>query len=176
LFCFGRLSGLLPPPPSSYYGTLLTFSVSFFSVCCKKCVILTINAPLILKMRDNIFFLRANYRVDRVLSFFSSHWNWNFSTPSPAAAGECAYPPPPLGSGGRGTLACGRWGGESQPNEGAYTYGTGKVLQLYMYFVGWTRLDYSNKKCYVTSVLSRSATTWMRSVIGPWTWPSWSGQ
>ncbi len=35
---------------------------------------------------------------------FSSRWNWD--SPTPLAAGECA-PPPPLWSGGEGTLACG---------------------------------------------------------------------
>jgi hypothetical protein len=35
---------------------------------------------------------------------FSSRWNWN--SPTPLAAGECA--PPPFGTGGgEGTLACG---------------------------------------------------------------------
>jgi hypothetical protein len=37
-----------------------------------------------------------------VLSFFSSRRNWD--SPSPSPAGKCA-PPPPHGSGGRGTLA-----------------------------------------------------------------------
>jgi hypothetical protein len=40
------------------------------------------------------------HRVDRVLSFFSSRWNWDFPTPSPA--GVCA--PLPFGSGGRGSF------------------------------------------------------------------------
>ncbi len=37
-----------------------------------------------------------------MLSFFSSRRNWD--SPNPLPAGECAPPPPP-GSGGRGTLA-----------------------------------------------------------------------
>jgi hypothetical protein len=49
----------------------------------------------------------SNYRVDRVMSFFSSSWNWDCPTPSPA--GECA--PPPFGSGGRGTCTLLREGG-----------------------------------------------------------------
>jgi hypothetical protein len=41
--------------------------------------------------------LLVNHRVGRVLSFFSSHRNWD--SPTPLAAGECA--PPPFGPGGR---------------------------------------------------------------------------
>ncbi len=43
------------------------------------------------------------HRVGRVLSFFSSRRKWD--SPNPLPAGECAHPPPPRGSGGRGTLA-----------------------------------------------------------------------
>jgi hypothetical protein len=46
-------------------------------------------------------------RVGRVLSFFSSRWNWDSPNLSPAR--ECA-PPPPVGSGGRGTHAGDRGG------------------------------------------------------------------
>ncbi len=55
--------------------------------------------------------LRKIYPHLRVLSLFSSRWNWDSSTPSPA--GECAPR-----SGGRGTLACGRGGGRSQFRRG----------------------------------------------------------
>jgi hypothetical protein len=44
-------------------------------------------------IRGNVY-----QRVGRVLSFFSSRWNWN----SPSPAGECAPPPPPLVPGGEG--------------------------------------------------------------------------
>jgi hypothetical protein len=40
--------------------------------------------------------------------------------PHPSTAGECA-PPPPLVPGGRGTLACRRWGGGIPIPEGTYT-------------------------------------------------------
>ncbi len=54
------------------------------------------------------------HRVDRVLGFFSSRPNWDF-TPSPA--GECATTPPPLLWFRREyTLACGR-GSEGGPNS-----------------------------------------------------------
>ncbi len=54
------------------------------------------------------YFLLSTYqRVGRVLSFFSSRWNWDSPNPSPAS--ECT--PPPFGSGGRGTLAGERGGG-----------------------------------------------------------------
>ncbi len=49
------------------------------------------------------------YRVDRVLGFFSSRPNWDPHTPSPA--GECVSPP--LVWGGGYTLACGKRGGGS---------------------------------------------------------------
>jgi hypothetical protein len=60
----------------------------------------TIQQVLTLKFISN--------RIERVLSFFSSSWNWDSPTPSPA--GVCA-PPPLLGSGGGGPNA----------NEGTYT-------------------------------------------------------
>jgi hypothetical protein len=47
------------------------------------------------------------HRVGRVLSFLSSRWNWDSPNPSPAR--ECA--PHPFSSGGRGTLAGERGGG-----------------------------------------------------------------
>jgi hypothetical protein len=47
----------------------------------------------------NLAILRgATHRVGRVLSFFSSRWNWDSPNPSPAR--ECA--PPPFGTGGEG--------------------------------------------------------------------------
>ncbi len=55
---------------------------------------------------------------------FSSRWNWD--SPTPLAAGECA--PPTLWSGGEGTLA---WGSPNS-NEGTYTV----VLYIYKNFVG----------------------------------------
>jgi hypothetical protein len=44
-----------------------------------------------------------DYRVDRVLNFFSSRRNWDSPTPSPA--GECAPPLHPLVPGGEHSLA-----------------------------------------------------------------------
>jgi hypothetical protein len=43
-----------------------------------------------------------SHRVGRVLSLFSSRWNWD--SPNPSPAGECAPPPPP-GSGVWDTFA-----------------------------------------------------------------------
>ncbi len=45
-----------------------------------------------------------DHRVDRVLSFFSSRRNWDYTTPSPAGDRS-----PPLVGGGGYTHACG-WG------------------------------------------------------------------
>jgi len=62
-----------------------------------------------------------SHRVDRVLSFFSSRWNWDSPIPSPA--GECALP---LVLGG-GTHSLAREGvGGPNSNEGtdAGTLGT----------------------------------------------------
>ncbi len=56
-----------------------------------------------------------------MLSFFSSRWNWDSPNPSPAR--DCA--PRPFGSGGRGTLACER---ESQFRRGDIHCGTLYVL------------------------------------------------
>jgi hypothetical protein len=43
------------------------------------------------KYRDILSLLiGAHHRIDRVLSFFSSRWNWDSPTPSPA--GECVCP------------------------------------------------------------------------------------
>ncbi len=57
---------------------------------------------------------------------FSSRWNWD--SPTPLAAGECA--PPPFGPGGRAHSLKG-WGSPNS-NEGTYTV----VLYIYKYFVG----------------------------------------
>ncbi len=51
------------------------------------------------------------HRVDRLQSFFSSRWYWDYPTPSPA--GKCV---PPFGSGGD-TLA-GEGVGESRFRRG----------------------------------------------------------
>ncbi len=67
----------------------------------------------------------VEHRVDRVLSFISSRWNWD----SPSHAGE-RVPPPPRGSGGGGILACGRGGGESQFRRGVRHCGT---LGIYVF-------------------------------------------
>ena len=67
-----------------------------------------------------------NYRVGILLSIFSSRWNWESPNPSPAR--ECAPPPPLLVPGGRGTLA--GWVGESQFRLGDIHRGT-----LYMYVI-----------------------------------------
>jgi hypothetical protein len=69
-----------------------------------------------------------------MLSFLSSRWNWDSPDPSPAR--ECA--PPPFGSGERGTLAGERGGavGESHFRRGDIHRGT-----LYMYVLcGWHQL------------------------------------
>ncbi len=55
-----------------------------------------------LPVRSTISLKDALYRVGRVVSFFSSRRNWD--SPNPSPAGECE-PPPPFGSGGRGTFA-----------------------------------------------------------------------
>ncbi len=67
------------------------------------------------------------HRVDRALSFFFSGWNWDSPTPSPA--GECA--PPLVTGGGRGTLACGRGGGGSQFRRGDIHCGYSIVCTLW---------------------------------------------
>jgi hypothetical protein len=54
------------------------------------------------------------HREDRVLSFFSSRPNWDF--PTPLTRLQASVCPPPFGSGGGGTLACGR-GGWGSPNS-----------------------------------------------------------
>ncbi len=51
----------------------------------------------------------VDHRVGRVLSFFSSHRNWDSPNPSPAVS--VPTPPPPTGSGVRDTLAGERGGG-----------------------------------------------------------------
>ncbi len=58
---------------------------------------------------------------------FSSRWNWD--SPTPLAAGECA--PPPFGTGGGHT----RWQlkGWGSPNSNERTYTV--VLYIYKYFV-----------------------------------------
>jgi hypothetical protein len=60
---------------------------------------------------------------------FSSRWNWD--SPTPLAAGECA--PPPFGPGGERLKG---WGSPNS-NEGTYTV----VLYIYKYFVGDTHED-----------------------------------
>ncbi len=58
---------------------------------------------------------------------FSSRWNWD--SPTPLAAGECA--PPPFGTGGGHTrLRLKGWG---SPNSDEWTYTV--VLYIYKYFV-----------------------------------------
>ncbi len=57
---------------------------------------------------------------------FSSRWNWD--SPTPLAAGECA--PPPFGPGGHTRLRLKGWGSPNS-NEGTYTV----VLYIYKYFV-----------------------------------------
>jgi hypothetical protein len=52
------------------------------------------------------------HRLGRVLSLFSSGWNWD--SPSPSPTRECA-PLPPFGSGGRSTLAGKERGGGRVP-------------------------------------------------------------
>jgi hypothetical protein len=68
--------------------------------------------------------------VYRVLSFFSSRWNWDSSTPSPAG-------------GGGGTLACGRGSGGG-PNTDAGTYTV--LLYVYMYICSgrWSNISISS--------------------------------
>jgi hypothetical protein len=60
------------------------------------------------------------HRVGRVLSFFSTRWNWD--SPTPLAAGECAPPPPTLWSGGGGhTRLRERGWGSPNSDEGTFT-------------------------------------------------------
>jgi hypothetical protein len=63
----------------------------------------------------------TSHRVGRVLSFFSSRRNWDSPTPHMQASVPLGGAPP-LDSGERNTLACGR-GGRWSPNsdEGTYT-------------------------------------------------------
>ncbi len=58
---------------------------------------------------------------------FSSRWNWD--SPTPLAAGECA--PPPFGPGGGHTRLRLKGWGSPNSNEGTYTV----VLYIYKYFV-----------------------------------------
>ncbi len=58
---------------------------------------------------------------------FSSRWNWD--SPTPLAAGECA--PPPFGPGGRAHSLAAKGVGESQFQRRTYTV----VLCIYKYFV-----------------------------------------
>jgi hypothetical protein len=58
---------------------------------------------------------------------FSSRWNWD--SPTPLAAGECA--PPPYGRGGGQTRLRLKGWGSPNSNEGTYTV----VLYIYKYFV-----------------------------------------
>jgi hypothetical protein len=76
-------------------------------------------------VEKNIFF----HRVDTVLSFSSSRWNWDTPTPSPAD--ECA--PPLVPGGGAHSLVGGGGGGMEGPISDAGTYTV--VLYVYMYFV-----------------------------------------
>jgi hypothetical protein len=69
------------------------------------------------------------HRVGRVLSFFSSRWNWDSPTPSPA--GECASP---RFWGGHTRWRERGWEGLNS-DEGTYTV----VLFIYIYFVGTWR-------------------------------------
>ncbi len=73
--------------------------------------------------------------VGRVRSFFSSRWNWDSPNPSPAS--ECA-PPPPLVPGG-GAHAHAREGGWASPSSNEETYTT-----LYMYVL----CEYIHGKVY----------------------------
>jgi hypothetical protein len=67
---------------------------------------------------------------------FSSHWNWD--SPTPLAAGECA--PPPFGPGGGHTRLRLKGWGSPNSNEGTYTV----VLYIYKYFVSLpSHSDYS---------------------------------
>jgi hypothetical protein len=59
-----------------------------------------------------------NHRVDRMLCFFSSRWN---CPPPPHPLTRRRVSSPLLGSGGRGTLTCGRGGGGSQFRRGTDT-------------------------------------------------------
>ncbi len=66
---------------------------------------------------------------------FSSRWNWD--SPTPWAAGECA-PHPLVRGGGHTRLRLKGWGSPNS-NEGTYTV----VLYIYKYFVGasvWLRI------------------------------------
>jgi hypothetical protein len=63
----------------------------------------------------------------RVGKVFSSRWNWDSPTPSPA--GECV--PPPFGPGGGAHSLTGEGVGGSQFRRGTYTV----ILYVYMYFV-----------------------------------------
>jgi hypothetical protein len=58
---------------------------------------------------------------------FSSRWNWD--SPTPLAAGECA--PPPFGTGGGHTRLRLKGWGSPNSNEGTFTV----VLYIYKYFV-----------------------------------------
>ncbi len=94
-----------------------------------------------------------NQRMDRVLSFFSGRWN---GTPTPSPEGE--YAPPHFGSGGGGTLSCGRGGGGSQfqrANQSrryeSWPYGDSqlsnscflsRVHYIFQYYVWWQQQKY----------------------------------
>jgi hypothetical protein len=71
---------------------------------------------------------RAQSKQSAKLFLQSSERNWDSLNPSPA--GEC-IPPPPPGSGGRGTLWRERGWKSPNSDEGTYTV----VLFIYTYFV-----------------------------------------
>ncbi len=75
----------------------------------------------------------SSHRVDRVLCFLSSRWNWDSPLHPLTRRRTC---PPPFGSGGRGTLAWERgWG---SPNSDAGTYTVELYLYMYMNLRGPT--------------------------------------
>jgi hypothetical protein len=72
------------------------------------------------------------HRVDRVLSFYSSRWNWNSPTPSPAGSVPPAHPPfGSEGGGGHTRLRERGMGGGEDPKSDAAMYFLAIVIKQY---------------------------------------------
>ncbi len=85
---------------------------------------------------------------------FSSRWNWD--SPTPLAAGECA-PPCTLWSGGRAHSLAAKGVGGPNSNEGTYTV----VLYIYKYFVHSTIFNWIIILLLTHFTVSRISRTWL---------------